>query len=508
LPLKNLSDDSKQEHFVDGMTDILITDLSKISGLFVIASTSMFTYKGKSVKVDQIGRELGVRYVLEGSVQRADKQLRINTQLIDAKTGGHLWAERYDGKMDNIFSLQDKIIQKIVSALSIKLTASEQEQVTHKETDNTEAYDAFLKGRGHHIRWNPDDIRKAVLDYEKAIKLAPNFGTVYAQLANIYLWEAASWLGLPYQEGKVKGLKYLEMAMENPTPHSHKVAANIYLYLSLYDEAISAAEKALALAPKDPAMHAMMANVLKYASRPKEAIDHAKFVMRYDPSQIGWALWHLGEAHFSMGKLEEAVTYLERCRTHAPHILGLYKCLIAAYAHLGRNQEAKKALEDMKKYNKWSNPNLRLYMALQFKFKNPEVEERLASGLLKAGMLGEPSGYYKIMEKNRLNGEEIKGLIDGRTITGYYLHNGEQWWSKVSKDGKNLKYWSKPGGTDFYDSGKGWVEKDLRCVQWVVMFGGVTHCYPIFINPEGSSEKKDEYLSRTILGISSWAPVD
>jgi adenylate cyclase len=144
LPFANMSGDPKQEYFADGITDDLITDLSKIKGLFVIARNSMFTYKGKPVMVKQVAEELGVLYVLEGSVRRAGKQVRINAQLIDATTGGHLWADRYDGKMDDVFALQDRITRKIVEALAVKLTVGEEKQVARKETDSAEAYDAFL----------------------------------------------------------------------------------------------------------------------------------------------------------------------------------------------------------------------------------------------------------------------------------------------------------------------------------------------------------------------------
>jgi len=263
LPLKNISDDPKQEFFVDGMTEDLITDLSKISGLFVIASSSVFTYKGKPVKIKQVGRELGVRYVLEGSVRRAENQVRINAQLIDTKTGGHLWAERYDDKWENIFALQDKITHKIVSALAVKLTASEQEQVTHKGTDSIEAYDAFLKGRGHLIRWTTaEDIRKAVFYLKKAIELDPNYGRAYAALGFAYFLDYQGHLGLPLHKAKVKAREYLKMSMKNPNPAAHSLAAHINYNLNLHKEALSEAEKALTLAPKSAVVHQTMAEVL------------------------------------------------------------------------------------------------------------------------------------------------------------------------------------------------------------------------------------------------------
>jgi TolB-like protein len=183
LPFVNLSDDPKQEYFADGMTEDLITDLSKISGLFVIARNSTFKYKGKPVKIRQVAEELGVRYVLEGSVRRAADRVRINTQLIDATSGGHLWAERYDGNIGDIFDLQDKIAQKIVAALALKLTVGEQEHVVRKETENIVAYDAFLKGWEHYRRFTPDDFAKAYSFFKKALDSDPDYGRAHAALA-------------------------------------------------------------------------------------------------------------------------------------------------------------------------------------------------------------------------------------------------------------------------------------------------------------------------------------
>jgi TolB-like protein len=148
LPFDDLNDDPEQEYFVDGMTDDLITDLSKHSGLFVIARNSVFTYKGQAVKVQRVAEELGVRYVLEGSVRRAGDQVRINAQLIDAVTGGHLWAERYDGSVTDVFALQDRVARNIVTALAVRLTGEEQSREARTQTENPQAYDAFLRGWG------------------------------------------------------------------------------------------------------------------------------------------------------------------------------------------------------------------------------------------------------------------------------------------------------------------------------------------------------------------------
>jgi adenylate cyclase len=275
LPFTNISEDPKQEYFADGMTEDLITDLSKISGLFVIARNSAFTYKGKPVKVDQISRELGVRYVLEGSVQKADDRVRINAQLIDATTGGHLWAERYDGKLVDIFALQDKVTQKIVAALAVKLTAGEQELVARKDTGTIEAYDAFLQGWQHYRRITRDDLAKAVTYLKKAIELDPNYGRAHAALAGAY-WlsyrRGWSWkMDWPYEvKSRVPLLahEHLEKALKSPTSLAHQVASWMLVHEPLHDEAIAEAERAIALNPNDVDNLFAMARALIRITRP------------------------------------------------------------------------------------------------------------------------------------------------------------------------------------------------------------------------------------------------
>src|SRR5215470_17968535 len=173
LPFVNLSGDPQQDYFSDGLTEVLTGDLSRISSLFVIARNSAFTYKGKAVKVQDVGREMGVRYVLEGSVQKADQRVRITTQLIDAASGGHLWAERYDRPLQNIFALQDEIVQKIVTTLKLQLTLEEQGYLVRKRTDNLEAYDYYLRGMEHFLRHTKEANIQAQQMFERAIELDP-----------------------------------------------------------------------------------------------------------------------------------------------------------------------------------------------------------------------------------------------------------------------------------------------------------------------------------------------
>ena len=286
LPFVNMSDDPQQEYFSDGMTEDLITDLSKISGLFVIARSSTFPYKGKPVKIREVAEELGVRYVLEGSVRRGGDQLRINAQLIDAVTGQHLWAERYDSSMKDVFSLQDKINQKIVAALAVTLTSEEKLLVNQKGTNEPAAYEEFLQGREHYLKNTKEDFAKAEECYKKAIELDPNFGRALAALSMLY-FDAASQgpqlrqaFNISYDEVRLLGRKYLKEAMKDPNSIAYQVAGLMDLFSREHDEAISQLEKALALDPNDSTCHGAMSWALSMAGRPAEGLEYAKSGMR------------------------------------------------------------------------------------------------------------------------------------------------------------------------------------------------------------------------------------
>src|SRR4029453_6064537 len=191
LPFVNMSNDPDQEYFSDGLTDVLTGDLSKISSLFVIAPNSPFPYKGKAGKGQGVGHEMGVRYVLEGSVLKADNQVRITAQLIDAVTGYHLWSQRYDRPLQDLFALQDEIVQKIVTTLKLQLTLEEQGYIVRKHTDNLEAYDAFLHGHEYHVRLTKEANTQARQLFEKALALDPQYAEAYALLGYTYLVERA-----------------------------------------------------------------------------------------------------------------------------------------------------------------------------------------------------------------------------------------------------------------------------------------------------------------------------
>jgi TolB-like protein/class 3 adenylate cyclase len=395
LPFSNMSDDPSQDYFADGMTEDLITDLAKISGLFVIARHSSFSYKGKQMDVRTIVRELGVRYVLEGSVRLAGDSMRINAQLVDASTGGHLWAERYDGQRPDVFALQDSVTERIVSALAVHLTAGERAQVAHRETNNIAAYDAFLQGWEHYRRRTPGDFAKAADFFKRAVKLDPQYGRAYAALAIIY-WKSWVWsvqtmspsmqapwtrrLNIPVVYAPDRAEEYLQKAMQFPTPLAHQVASEMRWRNRQYDEAIAEANRAIALNTNDSAGYVAMAEAMIFGGRPKEAVQFIEKATRLDPHSAA-NLYILGLARFSMGQLDEATTLFERALERSPLSRSWKAPLAATYAHMGQDAKAQAALGDY-------GGGLYTVQDIMdlWPFNDTKVVERFAIGIVKAGV--------------------------------------------------------------------------------------------------------------------------
>jgi TolB-like protein/class 3 adenylate cyclase len=290
LPFDNMSKDPEQEYFADGISEDLITDLSKIPDLLVISRLSSFTYKGKSIKVQQVAEDLGVRYVLEGSVRKAENRVRINAQLIDATSGHHLWADRYDGDMNDIFALQDKITRKIAASLAVKLTRDYQDRLLQKGTNSMEAYEAYLKGStiAESLRYDPEKFAESLPWFEKAIELDPDYNRAYAALAETYIFGSEfgiqSKLGISSRLAHMRGIHYLQMAMNNPTNIAYRIAARVYTNQGQHEKALDHGMRAIALAPNDYRSNGFMALNLIYAGRPDEAIPFTERMRRADPA--------------------------------------------------------------------------------------------------------------------------------------------------------------------------------------------------------------------------------
>lgn len=503
LPFVNMSNDPEQEYFSDGMTDELIGDLAKIKDVFVISRNSAFTYKGKSMKIQQIAEELNVRYILEGSVQKSGNQVRIRAQLIDGKTDLHLWAESYDGTMDDIFALQDKITGKIVSALAIKLTSSEQERIANRGTDSILAYNAFLKGQELAARLTAKNLMKAIDYYKEAVQIDPDFCRAYAELAGTYwlitVHAFSKQLGLSaandFPTLKLKARHYLELAMKDPTINAYMVAASMSLNRRLYDKAVSFAEEAVSIAPNEFSSNFTLATILNRAGRAEEALVYIEKAKKLDPQWLDIKLGEMGLAHFAMGNYEKAVEFTQRCLTLNPGLSGYASFAAASYVFLNQQKKAEKAWNIFKAgFPDGTFPTTN-FLYWQFPFKDHKIFDRYIEGLKRAGFKDKTSGYPIVNEKNKLNGQEIKELIFGKVISGYNMNY--KWSLRTSREGE-LEFPNLLGGID---KGKSWIEGDVICFRYETLYDGLKFCSDFYMNTEGDEKSKSEYLLINDFGL-------
>src|SRR5713226_165453 len=336
LPFDNLSEDPKQEYFSDGITEDLTSDLSKLSGLFVISRNSAFTYKGKAVKVQEVSKELGVQYVLEGSVRKADGQVRITAQLIDAIQDHHLWTERYDRPLQDIFALQDEIVQKIVTTLKLQLTLMEQGYLVRKRTDNLEAYDSWLRGLESLLRARDETKKELNVQarqmFEKAIELDPQYAEAYAGLGTTYFLERwYAWSQDPQTLERALELGQKAIALDGSLPGSHDLLGGIYVWKKQHDQAIAEEERAITLDPNDADGYVTLGVILAFAGRPEEGIGWIERGMRLNPHYPPWYLFELGQAYRLTGRYAEAVATLKEVISRSPNLTVAHNTLADSY---------------------------------------------------------------------------------------------------------------------------------------------------------------------------------
>ena len=350
LPFVNISGDPKEDYLSDGITEQIITALSKIPRMLVIARNSVFTYKGKPVMVQQVSEELGVRYVLEGSVQKSGDRLRITAQLIDAKTGNHLWSERYDRNLKDLFDLQDEITKAVITALQVKLTQGEAAHLLGKGTDNLEAYLKVMNGLHHYFRYNKNNNELARRLYEEAIALDPNYANAYVVLAWTYYDEAVfGWTKTPAKSYE-KAIKLAKKAifLDKQRAGAYMVLANVYAKTRQFEKAAAAQKKALFLNPASSLINAMSGGALVNAGKFKEAIQLLKKAISIDPKHPSWYLWPLGWAYFNTGQNEKAIAIFEKWVSRDPKNDDAYAFLGTALIAANKPEEAiamfKKAL--------------------------------------------------------------------------------------------------------------------------------------------------------------------
>ncbi len=332
LPFANMSSDPEQEYFSDGMTDTLITDLSKLSGLFVIARNSTFIYKGKTVKLQQVSQELGVRYVVEGSVQKADTRVRIIAQLVNATTGHHLWAERYDRELKDIFALQDEITQKIVAALRVEVAEAELARVRRIPTNNLTAYDSCLRGQELYRRFTKEANAQARPLFERAIALDPQYADAYVALGWTYVRERLlHWSQAPQTRERAVELAQRALALDDSLPLAHGILSYVYLGDQQLDQALTEAERAIALDPNSADSYVLRAQMLNIAGRPAAALESIEQAMRLNPYYPDTYVFQLGFTYRQMGRSLEAIAALKEVLSRNPSFFTAYTELAFSY---------------------------------------------------------------------------------------------------------------------------------------------------------------------------------
>jgi adenylate cyclase len=487
LPFANLSDDPKEEYFADGLTDDLITDLSNISGLFVVARNSTSTYKGHTADLREVTQELGVRYLLEGSVRRAGDRVRINAQLIDGTTGSHVWAERYDRSYADIFALQDEVISQIVKALSVQLTETEQSQVARLPTESLEAYDYYL--RADQLAYRADEVSAAdaLAYYDKAIGLDPRFADAYAGYArvatDVLAYDFANTLPAAVARKRAYEAAGRALALNPELSLGYSVLALLQMLDGQHEEAVASARKAVALSPNSAEAYLNLAVVLVYAGLPDDALQAMQTVLRVNPKPPHQVHEYQAFVLYMNGRYADALAALGEEQGVAMGHLGL-EMLAGANARLGRLDEARAAIKTLLRHNPetciaWYRVTFAHHAREQD--LNDRLEALRLAGLYEwpYGVEGDPA--------HRLKGEAIDASTFGRTWAGERVGSGP-FVQYVEADGTFVER-----GPDMQVTGEASREGDLLCLTFPALSMGRPLCGPIYRNPTGSPDKQDEY---------------
>jgi adenylate cyclase len=385
LPFVNMSEDPKQEYFSDGLTDQIISGLSKVPNLFVIARNSTFTYKGKPMKIQKVAEDLGVKYVLEGSVQKTTDRIRITTQLIDATTGHHLWSERYDREPKDIFSIQDDITMEIMKAMRVELRGDQARMWVKHEKTNLKVYEKYLEGLSFYRKFTKGDNAQARQLFEQAIDKDPQFVVAYVTLGWTHFWDARfGWVESRAESIKM-ALKYAQKATElaDTAALAYSLIGGVYFLQRQYEKAMAEGERAAALNPNGAMEYSFLAGVAGCSGRWEDSIIYAKKSIRLDPfAQIVSFHW-LGRAYFMTGQYDEAIQTFKKALGDSPNYLPAHAFLAASYISLGRESEAAAAAREVLRIN----PKFCLESyAKTLPYKNKSDIERYLAALRKAGL--------------------------------------------------------------------------------------------------------------------------
>ncbi|MDJ0956017.1 MAG: adenylate/guanylate cyclase domain-containing protein [Arenicellales bacterium] len=492
LPFDNLSDDKSQEYFADGLTDDLITDLSKVSGLFVIARNSVFTFKGKPVRIKTVAEELGVRYVVEGSVRRAGNRIRVNAQLIEGSTDHHIWAERYDGETTDLFALQDQLVGQIVSALAVQLTRTEEKQLTQRPVPEFEAYELYLRARDSAFSQDQARMRESLQLYVKATEVDPTFARAYAGMARLAadMWRVG---GLRIAQGGVSK-KIAESAAAkaldlDPTlPDAHSVLALLNLTEGNHADALQFAQQAAKLDPNSADAHTVTAIVLGYTGKHELALESMRTAIRLNPRPPTYLTTYYGLILFLNQKYEDAIAVLEpiagtrdQAFADSPR-----EILAMAYAVSGQVDKAREKVASILKQETF--PSLGWYRTAYAYHAREEDLNRRLDALRKAGMPEWPMGFQGNPDL-RLTGPILQDLISGKTWSGTDLGRGAVFIQEFGAD-DSVVY----AGPASMLVGRAFIRGDELCEHFEGFTRNSDFCGPVYRDSGSNAEDSYEYV--------------
>jgi adenylate cyclase len=475
LPFTNLSGDPSQDYFADGVTEALTTNLAKLSGLDVIARNSAYAYKGRPAVLAEVARDLGVRYVVEGSVQRAGEQTRINAQLIDTTTGNNLWANQFNRGAAEVFAVQDEMSRDIVKTLGMKPTVLETARMARPPTANLEAYDDYLRGEQAARTGRPSALREALDFYAQAVALDPSFAEAFAADARtaVYVWRNGYNDVLQSALARKRAYENAGRALQlNPDLSlPYAMLAILQAVDQRYEEAIESAKRAVALGPGDVEAHVALGYVYLFAGKIAEAAAAIETALRLDPNLSPVDRQVAGLVFFFNGDNDRAIATLERARNEAPSVANILTSLAAAYSRAGRNADARAAVAQAVRLGP-SYGSLAAIRVNGARFRNAKDLAFLVDPLREAGLPEWPFNF-SADEHDRLNSEAIASLVLGRTLKGH-IEPGLPTMMQIGTDGKAAFRSSRQFLTETV-----FVDQDELCEKSENAFGRAD-CGPVY----------------------------
>jgi adenylate cyclase len=385
LPFANMSGDPQQDYFSDGFTEQLITNLSMVPNLFVIARNSSFSFKGKAVKVQQVAEELGVRYVLEGSIQKADERVRINAQLIDAISGRHVWAEKYDRQLKDIFALQDDITLKIISEVGAEVTRGERARINAIGTTNVDAYIKATQGWEYFYAPTRETNRQARKLAEEAIAIDPGYQNAYCLLGITHSMDVFLGTSKSPQKSFETAINYFQkvLAVDENHPVARSALAYVYGMQRKYEQALAQAQQAIESNPGRANTHFVLGSILYFTGRYEEALQTLKKVIRLDPKGPAYYYLAMGHAYRGLGQYEEAIASYKKAFEGKPNYWMPRIFLAATYNMSGQEEMARTEADEVLRINpKFSLEKL----AKSLPYKDKDYLNRAIEGMRKAGL--------------------------------------------------------------------------------------------------------------------------